>query len=113
MENIQLLNSQRKHKDGALYGLTKFSDMTQLEFLSNKLSESLAPQLNKTSKNSIVKVLVTNDEDTAEDEKEFFDNLLYQNKQIFLKKLNLPLKVDWFVYIHSFLSFKILIINSV
>lgn len=37
MNQIQYLNSMRKHKDSAYYGVTKYSDLSKEEFLKLRM----------------------------------------------------------------------------
>lgn len=47
MKIIERLNSQRDSEYSAYYGLTKFSDLSPIEFMEHKLQASLSKRVHK------------------------------------------------------------------
>lgn len=77
-----MLNSQRKHNLSAVFGVTKFSDMSKEEFLEKYLQKDLYLRIRN---NSILK------ENTHSSE----ENDLKNNVIVKRAAISLPKKVDW------------------
>lgn len=86
---INSMNTLRKHKHSARFGLTEYSDMSDGEFVTAKLNADLKSLTTNGQRNSIIK------EQTDRRNRQISINLIRYNRDTVDGVYSLPNRIDW------------------